>query len=85
MNIGHIPVVCPNILWTYTSLNQNGNKVEYHSNTLEEANVKANNALVTNNSNPLISIESLDVLNFFEDPNEKIDHLISGGVIGPDN
>ena len=57
-------------------------QVKYHNNTLEEANAEANNVLVTDDSNPPISIEGLDVSNFFEDPNGKIDHLISGGVIG---
>ena len=67
------------------SLNQNDNKVKYHSNTLQKANVEANNALVKDDSNPPISIKGLDVSDFFEDPNGKIDHLISGGVIDPDN
>ena len=48
------------------SFNKNGKKIKSHSNTLEEAN----NALDTNDSNPLISIEGLYVLDFFEIPME---------------
>ena len=67
------------------SLNQKGKKVESHSNILDKANVETNNVLITNDPNTPIGIKGLDVSNFFEDLNEKIDHLIGGSVLGPDN
>ena len=54
------------------SLKQKGKKVESHSNTLDEASAEANNALVTNDSNPPISIEGIDVSNFIKDLMEKL-------------
>ena len=66
------------------SLNQNGKKVEFHSNTLDKANAKANNALIMDDPNTSIDIKGLDVSDIFEDFDEKIDHLI-GGVPAFDN
>ena len=66
------------------SLKTKGKKVESYSNTLNEANDEANNALITNDPNTLIDIKGLDVLDFFKDPDGKIDYLI-GGVLGPNN
>ena len=65
-------------------LKQKGKKVESHSNTLDEENVEANNAMATNNSNHSISIKGLDVSDFFENSSGDIGHLISGGVINSD-
>ena len=66
-------------------MNQKDKKIESHSNTLDETNDEANNALIKNDSNTLINIKGLDVLEFFKDLNGKIDHSISGGMLGPDN
>ena len=67
------------------SMKQNGKKFESHSNTLGETNVEANNALVTDDSNNLVNIKDLDVSDFFEDPDGKIDYLIGCDVFGSDN
>ena len=67
------------------SLNLKGKKVESHFNTLDKANIEANNLLITDDPNTPIDIKGLDVSDFFEDPDGKIDHLIGGGVLGPDN
>ena len=62
-----------------------GKKVETHSIALGEVDVKANNAMIMDNLNPSIDIKGLDVSDFFQDLDEKIDHFIGGGVLGPDN
>ena len=41
--------------------------------------------MITNDPNVQIDIKALDVLNFFENPNGKIDYLIDGDVLGLDN
>ena len=59
-------------------MEQNEKKIESHSNALDETNAKTNNAIVMDYSNTPIDIKGLDVSNFFEDPNGKIEHLIGG-------
>ena len=66
-------------------MKQKGKKVESHSNSLDEATVEINNVLITDDSNTLINIKSLEVSNFFENLDEKIDHLIGGGILNLDN
>ena len=64
---------------------QRKKKIESHSSALEEDVTNVNNALVVYNKDPQIDIKSLEVSNFFEDPNGEIGHLIGGGVIGPED
>ena len=61
---------------------QRKKKIESHATTLEEDVTNVNNALVVYNEDPQIDIKSLEVSDFFEDPNGEIGHLIGGGVIG---
>ena len=65
------------------SLDKKGKQIESHTTAiLEENSIAANNALVVYNATPPIDIKNLNVLDFFEDPNDEIRHLIGGGVIG---
>ena len=67
------------------SLDKKGKKIESHTSALEETSAKTNNALVVYNANLSIDIKNLNVSDFFEDPNGEIGHLISSGVIGPED
>ena len=53
-----------------------GKKVETY--LFETANVKANYII-------LVDVSNFDVLDFFEDHADKIDHLICDGVFEPDS
>ena len=56
-------------------------------NIFKKANAKekANNAFVMYNSSAPINIKGLEVLDFFKDPDRKIDHFGGGGVISHNN
>ena len=68
-----------------TSLRNNGKKVELCSTVFDKVDVKANDAMITDNLNAPIGIKGLDVSDFIKGHNEKIDHLIGGGVLDPAN
>ena len=86
LDIGSVPIVRKHFADLYQALlEQNSKKFESHSNILEKANAKVNNALVMYNSSDPINLKGSKIFDFFKDPDGKIGHIGGGGVIGHNN
>ena len=78
LDIGCVLVVNQNISWTCTRFHLK-NKISIIA--LGKVNVDVSNVVVEANSIILIGELNLDISDLFNDPDDKIDHLIEGGIL----
>ena len=78
LDIKHVLVVFQNILWTCIRFYVRNKKSNI---ALAKAKVNINNSLVEAKSIILIDALNLDILNLFNDLNDKINHVIADGML----